>query len=53
MYEGGINSAKYMEILKEALLPIFGSIHVDKKQHVFMDDGAPCDSAKIPACLLA
>ena len=24
--EGGINSAKYMQILKEALLPIFGSL---------------------------
>ena len=39
--EGGINSVKYMEILKEALLPIFASAHVDKKQHLFMEDGAP------------
>ena len=44
--EGGINSAKYMQILKEALLPIFASTHVNKKQHLFIEDGAPCDSAK-------
>ena len=41
MCEGGINSAKYTEILKEALLPIFAGAHVDKKQHLFMDDDAP------------
>ena len=44
--EGGINSAKYMQILKEALLPIFVSAHVDKKQHLFREDSALCDSAK-------
>ena len=35
--EGDTNSAKYMKILKEALLPIFASAHVDKKQHLFME----------------
>ena len=45
--EGGINSANYIRILKEALLPIFASAHVDKKQHLFMEDGAPCDSTKM------
>ena len=44
--EGRINSAKYMEILKEGLLPIFASAHVDKNYHLFMEDGAPCHSAK-------
>ena len=46
MCEGGINSAKQTEILKEALLPIFARAHVDKKQHAFMEDDALCDSAK-------
>ena len=32
--EGGINSAKCIEILKEALLPNFASAHVDKNQHL-------------------
>ena len=44
--EGRINSAKYIEILKEGLLPIFASAHVDKNHHLFMEDGAPCHSAK-------
>ena len=39
--EGGVNSAKSIELLKETLLPIFGSAHVDKKQHVFREDGVP------------
>ena len=34
--EGRINSAIYMEILKEGLLPIFASAHVDKNHHLFM-----------------
>ena len=41
MCEGGVNSAKYTQILKEVLLPTFASAHVDKKQHFFMEDGAP------------
>ena len=45
--EGHINSAKYIEILKEGLLPIFASSHVDKNHHLFMEDGAPCHSTKI------
>ena len=44
--EGCINSAKYIEILKEGLLPIFSSAHVDKNHHLFKEDGAPCHSAK-------
>ena len=46
VYEGRINSAKYMEIFKEGLLPIFASTHVDKNHHHFMEDSAPCHSAK-------
>ena len=41
MCDSSINSAKYMQILEEALLPIFGSADVDKKQHLFLEDGAP------------
>ena len=44
--EGHINSAKYIEILKEGLLPIFASAHVDKNYRLFMGDGVPCHSAK-------
>ena len=44
--EGHINSAKYIEILKEGLLPIFASAHVDKNCHLFMEDGAPYHSEK-------
>ena len=39
--EGCINSTKYIEILKEGLLPILASTHVDKNHHLFMEDGAP------------
>ena len=34
---GRIISAKYIEILKEGLLPIFDSAHVDKNHHLFME----------------
>ena len=44
--KGRINSTKYIEILKEGLLPIFASAHVDENHHLFMEDGAPCHSAK-------
>ena len=44
--EGHINSAKYIEILKESLPPIFTSAHVDKNYHLFLEDDAPCYSAK-------
>ena len=44
--EGRINSAKYIKILKEGLLPIFTSAHVNKNHHLFMEDGVPCHSAK-------
>ena len=44
--EGRTNSAKYIEILKEGLLPIFDSAHVDKNHHLFMKDGAPYHLAK-------
>ena len=43
--EGHINSAKYIKILKKGLLPIFASAHINKN-HLFMEDGAPCHSAK-------
>ena len=45
--EGHIKSAKYTEILKEGLLQIFASAHVDKSHHLFMEDGAPCHSSKM------
>ena len=44
--EGCINSAKYIKILKEGLLPIFARAHVNKNHHLFMEDDAPCHSAK-------
>ena len=44
--EGRINSAIYIEIIKEGLLPIFANAHVDKNHHLFMEDGAPCHSVK-------
>ena len=39
--EGYINSAKYIKILKEGLLPIFASAQVDKNYHLFIEGGAP------------
>ena len=45
--EGRINSAEYIEILKEGLLPIFASTYVDKNHHLFMEDSVPCYSAKM------
>ena len=39
VHKFAINFAKYMEILKEGLLPIFASAHVDKNHHIFMEDG--------------
>ena len=41
-----IKSIKYIEILKEGLLPIFVSAHVNKNYHLFMEDGVSCHSAK-------
>ena len=43
--DSGIHSAKYMEILEEALLLIFAIIHVNKNQHFLVKDDAPCNSA--------
>ena len=48
--DGYINSAKHIEILKEGLLPIFASAHVDENYYLFIEDGAPCHSSKM-TCL--
>ena len=47
MCEGCKSSAKYIKILKEGVLLIFASAHVDKNHHLFMEDGIPCHSAKM------
>ena len=45
--EGNINSAKYVSILQEGLLPIFSSGKMNKFDLLFMEDGAPCHSARV------
>ena len=44
--EGRKNSAKYMEILKEGLLPIFASAHVDKNSPSFHGRWCPLSFSK-------
>ena len=41
-----INSAKYISILHKGLLPIFSSGKMNKVNSLFMEDGAPCHSAR-------
>ena len=44
--KGNINSAKYVSILQEGLLPIFSSGKMNKFESLFMENGAPCHSAR-------
>ena len=41
-----INSAKNVSILQEGFLPIFSSGKMNKFDSLFMEDGAPCHSAR-------
>ena len=43
--EANINSAKYVSILHEGLLPIFSSGKMSKVNSLFMEDGETCHSA--------
>ena len=45
-WEANINSAKYVSILHEGLLPIFSSGKMDKVNSLFMKDGTPCHSVR-------
>ena len=45
--EGSINAAKYVEILKKGLLPIYSRSGLRRRSTLFMEDGAPCHSAKL------
>ena len=45
--EANINSAKYVSILHERLLPIFSSGKMNKVNSLFMEDGAPCHSGRV------
>lgn len=44
--EGNINSSKYVSILQEGLIPIFASGQMNKDSTLFMEDGAPCHTAR-------
>ena len=43
--QSNINSAKYVSILQEGLLPIFSSGYIIKHDSLFMKDEAPCHTA--------
>lgn len=43
---GNINSEKYISILQKGLLPVFSSGQMIKNNTKFMEDGAPCHTAK-------
>ena len=45
--EENINSAKYVLVLQEGLMPIFSSGRMNKFDWLFMEDGAPCHSARV------
>lgn len=44
--EGKINAEKYIDILKQGLLPIFQGNNLNRKDYVLMEDGAPCHRAQ-------
>ena len=44
--QGNINAEKYIKILEEGLLPVFSSGQLRKRRTLFMEDGAPCHTAK-------
>ena len=44
--EGSINSSKQVSILKEGLVPIFSSGQINKDDTLFMEDAAPCHTAR-------
>ena len=45
--EGNINSSKYVSILQEGLIPIFFRGQINKDDTLFMEDGAPCHTARV------
>ncbi len=44
--EGTINADKFIEILKEGLLPIFQGSNLNRQDYDFIDNGAPFQRAK-------
>ena len=43
---GNINSKIYLFILEDGLLPVFSTGQMVKNNTLFMEDGAPCHTAK-------
>ena len=43
---GNINSTIYISILEDGLLPVFSTGQMVKNNTLFMEDGAPCHTAK-------
>ncbi len=43
---GNINSTIYISILEYGLLPVFSTGQMVKNNTLFMEDGAPCHTAK-------
>jgi hypothetical protein len=44
--QGSINSVAYCRILEEGLLPIYAAGDISKQDTLFMQDGAPCHTAR-------